>query len=77
MRGNWVPEGGGGCEQDSNFHQLMMLHANDNPAFLDIMKQKTHRYTAHHIQNELLKILALAHLYTIASEIGKSGFFLL
>ena len=25
MRGNWVSEeGGGGCERDSNFHQLML-----------------------------------------------------
>ena len=28
MRGNWVPEeGGGGCELHSNFHQLMLLRA--------------------------------------------------
>jgi len=26
MRGNWVSiEGGTGCEEDSNFHQLMLL----------------------------------------------------
>ena len=28
LRGNWVPaQGGGGCEEDSNFHQLMLLCA--------------------------------------------------
>ena len=31
MRGNWVSfEGGIGCEEDSNFHQLMLLRANDD-----------------------------------------------
>lgn len=75
MRENWVPEeGGGGCELDSNFHQLMLLRANDDPMILYIMKRKTRKYIDHHIQNELLKILALGHLRTIASSIRESGF---
>ena len=38
MTGNWVPEeGGSGCELDSNFHQLMLLRANDDPMILDII----------------------------------------
>lgn len=52
VRGNWVPEeGGGGCELDSNFLQLMLLRANDDPMILDIMKRKTRKYIDHHIQN--------------------------
>ena len=31
MRGNWVSvKGGTSCEEDSNFHQLMLLRANDD-----------------------------------------------
>ena len=31
MKGNWVSvEGEIGCEEDSNFHQLMLLRANDD-----------------------------------------------
>ena len=80
MRGNWVAaedEGGCGCEQDSNFHQLLLLRARDDPAILDIMKRKTQKYTDHHIQEELIRCLALDHLHTIASEIRDAGYFCL
>ena len=78
MRGNWVlEEGGGGCERDSNFHQLMLLRASDDPGILEIMQRKTRKYTDHHIQNELLKVVALGHLRKIASEIRESGYFAL
>jgi len=52
-------EGGIIREEDSNFHQLMLLRANDVVTILNIMKQKTCKYTDHHIQNEILQILAL------------------
>ena len=78
MRGNWVSvEGGIGCEEDSNFHQLLLLRANDDETILNIMRQKTCKYTDHHIQNEILQIMALQHLRTIADEIRKSGYFVL
>ena len=75
LRGNWVS--GVSCEQDSNFHQLMLLRANDDPSILDTMKRKSRKYTDHHIQNELIQILALQHLHTIASDIRNSRFFAL
>ena len=78
MRGNWVSiDGGSGCEEDSNFHQLMLLRAHDDESILSIMKQKTRKYTDHHIQNEILQIMALTHLRTIAGEIKNSGYFVL
>ena len=62
MRGNWVSvEGGIGCEENSTFHQLMLLCANDDETILNIMRQKMCKYTAHHIQNEILQIMALQH----------------
>jgi len=56
-------EGGIGCEEDSNFHQLMLLRVNDDATILNIMKQKTRKYTDYHIQNEILQILALQLKY--------------
>ena len=78
MRGNWFDdETFGGCERDSNFHQLLFLQAKADPTILDIMKCKTNKYTDHHIQNEVLKILAHRHLCNIAMDINNAGYFAL
>ena len=78
MRGNWVnDEAFGGCERDSNFHQLLLLRANDDPTIMDIMKRKTNKHTDHHIQNKVLKILANRHLRRIAANINEAGYFAL
>jgi len=78
LRGNWVAaEGGGGCEEDSNFYQLMQLRAIDDPLMTDVMKRKKHKYTDHHIQNELLQLTAFHHLRKIADNIRSSGYFAL
>ena len=70
-------EGGIGCEEDSSFHQLMLLRANDDETILNIMKQKMRKHTDHHTQNEILQVMALQHLRTIADEISKLGYFVL
>jgi len=78
MRRNWMSiEGGTSCEEHSNFHQLMLLRANDDVTILNIMTQKTRKYTDHHIQNEMLQIVALKHLRTIGNKIRDSGYFVL
>ena len=33
-----IDEAFGGCERDSNLHQLLLLRANDDPTILDFMK---------------------------------------
>ena len=65
FRGNWIPseDGSGGCEKESNFYQLMLLHAIDDPGMLDIMRHKTNKYTDHHI-----------HLHRIAVDIKAAGY---
>ena len=74
MRGNWVSiEEGASCEENSNFHQLLLLRANDDANISNIMKQKARKYTDHHIQNEILQIMALNYLCTIADDIRNSG----
>jgi len=51
-----------------NFHHLLLWCAEDDPSILDIMQCKTQKYTDHHIQNELLQILALCNLRKIAAD---------
>ena len=81
FRGSWVSSEseneGAGTELNSNFHQLLLLRSKDDPTILEFMQRKKHKYTDHHIQNELLKILALGHLRLIAANITKSGYFTL
>ena len=81
FRGSWVSSEseneGASTELNSNFHQLLLLHSKDNPAILEFMQRKKRKYTDHHIQNELLKMLALGHLRLTAANITKSGYFTL
>ena len=80
FRSNCVPaekEWEAGAEVKSNFYQLLLLHAQDHLNILKVMCQKTHRYTDHHIQDELLKLLAQNHLRQIASDINEAGYFAL
>ena len=53
---------GGHEETESNFHQLFLLRAIDNPEIIPWMEKKTNKYTSHDIQNECLKIMALRAL---------------
>ena len=66
---------GGGSDQHSNFHQLLLLRAKDDPSIMDIMQHRTRKNTHHHIQNGLLQILVLDHLRRIARNICESGYF--
>ena len=67
----------GGCKEDLNFDQLMLLCAIDDPLITDVIKRKTHKYTDHHIENELLQLIAFQHSRTIANKIRHTGFFAL
>ena len=42
----------------------MLFHANDDQGMLDIMRRKTNKCIDidHHVQNELIKLLAHSHL---------------
>ena len=79
FRGNWIPseDGSGGSQRESNFYQLMLLRANDDPGMLDIMRCKTNKYTDHRIQDKLIKLLAHSHLRRIAGDIKAAGHFAL
>lgn len=38
------------------------------------MKRKSNKYTDHHIQNEVLKLLANGYLHKISSNIVEAGY---
>ena len=62
-------------ERNSNFNQLYLLRAEDNPFLHDWMKRRADKYTSKDIQNEMMKIMALRVLRDIASQIRSADFF--
>ena len=55
----------------------MLLRGKDDPNILNIMQQKTCKYTDHHIQDELMKVVACSHLSKIGDLIRNAGCFAL
>lgn len=70
-----LPPRGDGNETDSNFTQLMNLSAKDDPQFAEWLEKKTDKYVSPNVQNELLKIMALAVLREISNTIRESSFY--
>ena len=68
---------GDGNEHDSNFMQLLKLHAQDNPQLLSWLERKSDRYTSPEIQNKLLSIMAKSILRDIAASIKQAKYFTL
>ena len=55
LRGSW--DQSANAESNSNFHQLMVLRAEEDPAVLDWLLKKN--YMSPQIQNEMIEVLAL------------------
>ena len=70
-----LPLRGHGDGNDSNFTQLLQLHAIDTPAVLTWMGKKADKYTSSDIQNECLQIMALTIVRQISASIANSDFF--
>lgn len=68
---------GDGDEKDSNFMQLLLLRAEDDPQILPWLERKTNKYTSPEIQNELLGIMAKAVVRDIAASIKQAKFYTL
>ena len=66
---------GDGSDNDSNFHQLLLLREKENPTVQRLFSKKTDKYTSPQIQNELLQIMALTLLRDIANSIRNSPFY--
>ena len=65
---------GDATEEDGNFLQLLKLLASHDPLVLEWLKRKTHKYTSHKIQNELLELMALDVLTDISFHLHQSPF---
>ncbi len=70
-----LPLRGDGSDADSNFTQLLVLRGQDDPRIAEWMAKKTNKYVSHNVQNELMKVMALAVLRKIAASIQQSEFF--
>ena len=66
---------GDGDEQDSNLIQLLMLRGEDYKPIWTYLGKQQLKYTSHEVQNELLSIMALQVLRSIASQIQAAVFF--
>ena len=64
-----LPLRGDGNENDSNFTQLLLLRANDDPKTHEYLAKKTDKYNSPQIQNELLQIMADLIVHKIAGTI--------
>ena len=53
-----LPLRGDGKEDNSNFMQVLMLRAADNPGIHEWLKRKNETYTSKDIQNETIKLMA-------------------
>ena len=57
---------GDGGDEDSNFMQLMNMHARNDPHLALWLQEKTDKYLSHDIRNELLKVMALSVLHDVS-----------
>ena len=46
-------------EENSNFHQLLNLWAQENPEIIEWLRKRDEKYTSPETQNELLEAMAL------------------
>ena len=69
-----LPLRGGGDESDGNFLQLLKFQGQDDDVMREWLQRKCNKYTSHEIQNDLLKIMALCVLRSIADHLQKSPF---
>ena len=61
-------------EENSNFHQLLKLPAQENPEIIEWLRKEPEKYTSPEIQNELLEAMALG-MMQISANIQNATFF--
>ena len=55
-RGDWKTKAM--SEDNSNFHQLLNLRAQENPEIIEWLRKRDEKYISPEIENELLKAMA-------------------
>ena len=54
FRGNWNQEYG--SEQNSNFHQMLLVRAEEDQEIVEWLKRKHNKFTSPDIQNEMIQV---------------------
>ena len=62
-------------DSESNFRQLLLLRAEDDPNFQEWLHKKTNRFTSSAIQNEILEDMAMHILRPMVKNIKKSSYY--
>ena len=62
-------------EENSNFHQLLKLRAQENPEIIQWLRKRDDTYTSPAIQNEMLEAMALGMMRQISANIQNATFF--
>ena len=73
-RGDWNTETK--SEENSNFHQLLKLWAQENPKLIEWLRKDPEKYTSPEIQNELLEEMALGMMRQIMSANIQNAMFI-
>ena len=63
-------------EENSNFHQLLKLWAQENPKLIEWLRKDPEKYTSPEIQNELLEEMALGMIRQIMSANIQNAMFI-
>ena len=66
---------GNGDETNSNLLQLIKLRQDEDPRMKCWIERKTDKYTAHDMQNEMIKAMAFSVLQSLGKDIQSSDFF--
>lgn len=69
-----LPLRGAGDESDSNYMQLLLLRAEDDPRIFEWLRKKTDKYTSGDMQNEMMKVMAQLVLDEVKISLYKSPF---
>ena len=64
-------------EENSNFHQLLNLRAQENPEIIEWLQKRDEKYASPEIQNELLEGMALGMMWQIFPNIQNATFFMI
>ena len=73
LRGDWNTETM--SEENSNFHQLLKLRAQENPEIIEWLRKRDNKYTSPAIQNEMLEAMALGMMRQMSTNIQHAQFF--
>ena len=73
-RGDWNTETK--SEENSNFHQLLKLWAQENPNLIEWLRKDPEKYTSPEIQNELLEEMDLGMMRQIMSANIQNAMFI-